>query len=134
MGLLLSGGSGACVTAVGVARALEEAGIEPQAISMCSGSALWGSMMAAGLSSQEMVNQSLNWQPEDYLDIQWTRLPRFAMAAMRGFTGLAKGEAIEREKGREAGHEPAPDGLGREAQRWWQVKPGTAIEHAAAGS
>jgi NTE family protein len=53
-------------------------------------------MMASGLSAQEMVNQSLNWQPEDYLDIQWTRLPRFAMAAMRGFTGLAKGEAIEK--------------------------------------
>ena len=84
------------MSAVGVARALEEAGIEPQAISVCSGSALWGSMMASGLSAQEMVNQSLNWQPEDYLDIQWTRLPRFAMAAMRGFTGLAKGEAIEK--------------------------------------
>jgi len=96
VGLLLSGGSGACVSAVGVARAMEEAGIEPQAISVCSGSALWGSMMASGLSAQEMVNQSLNWQPEDYLDIQWTRLPRFAMAAMRGFTGLAKGEAIEK--------------------------------------
>ena len=53
-------------------------------------------MMAAGLSAQEMVDQSLNWQPEDYLDIQWTRIPRFALAAMRGFTGLAKGEAIEK--------------------------------------
>jgi NTE family protein len=53
-------------------------------------------MMAAGLSAQEMVDLSLNWQPEDYLDIQWTRLPRFALAAMRGFTGLAKGDAIER--------------------------------------
>ena len=96
VGLLLSGGSGACVAACGVARALEEAGIEPRAISFCSGSAMWGSMMAAGLSAQEMVDQSLNWQPEDYLDIQWTRLPRFALAAMRGFTGLAKGEAIEK--------------------------------------
>src|SRR5918996_122586 len=96
VGLLLSGGSGACVAACGVARALEEAGIEPQAISACSGSVLWGSMMAAGLSAQDMVDQSLNWQPEDYLDIQWTRIPRFALAAMRGFTGLAKGEAIEK--------------------------------------
>ena len=52
--------------------------------------------MAAGLTAQEMVDQSLNWQPEDYLDIQWTRIPRFALAAMRGFTGLAKGEAIEK--------------------------------------
>jgi NTE family protein len=96
IGLVLSGGSGSCVAACGVARALEEAGIEPEAISVCSGSALWGSMMASGLSAQEMVDLSLNWQPEDYLDIQWTRLPRFALAAMRGFTGLAKGAAIER--------------------------------------
>ena len=96
VGLVLSGGSGACVTLCGVARALEEAGIEPEAISFCSGSALWGSMMAAGLSAQEMVDQSLNWQPEDYLDIGWSRLPRLALAAMRGFSGLAKGEAIEK--------------------------------------
>src|SRR3954468_13309284 len=96
VGLLLSGGSGACVAACGVARALEEAGVEPRAISFCSGSAMWGSMIAPGVTAQEMVDQSLNWQPEDYLDIQWTRLPRFAMAAMRGFTGLAKGEAIEK--------------------------------------
>jgi NTE family protein len=96
VGLVLSGGSGACVAFCGVARALEEAGVEPEAISFCSGSALWGSMMAAGLSAQEMVDQSLNWQPEDYLDIQWTRLPRFALAAMRGFSGVAKGEAIEK--------------------------------------
>jgi NTE family protein len=96
IGLVLSGGSGSCVAVCGVARALEEAGIEPEAISVCSGSALWGSMMACGLSAQEMVDLSLNWQPEDYLDIQWTRLPRFFVAAMRGFTGLGKGEAIER--------------------------------------
>jgi NTE family protein len=43
-----------------------------------------------------MVDVSLNWQPEDYLDIRWARLPQFALAAMRGFSGLAKGEAIER--------------------------------------
>jgi NTE family protein len=79
-----------------VARALEEAGVEPEAISVCSGSALWGSMMSAGLSAQDMVDLSLNWQPEDYLDIQWARLPRFALAAWRGFSGLAKGDAIER--------------------------------------
>src|SRR3954453_12554173 len=91
IGLVLSGGSGACVALCGVTRALEEAGIEPEAISFCSGSALWGSMMAAGLSAQEMVDQSLNWQPEDYLDIQWTPLPRLAFAPMAGFSGIAKG-------------------------------------------
>jgi two-component system cell cycle sensor histidine kinase PleC len=34
----------------------------------------------------------------------------------------------------EAGVEQSSEGLGRDAKRWWQVKPGTAIEHAAAGS
>lgn len=95
IGLVTSGGSGACVAVVGVARALEEAGIEPAAISVCSGSALWGTMLAAGLSAQEMADFSLSWHPEDYLDIQWAQIPRFALSAMRGFTGLAKGEAVE---------------------------------------
>ncbi len=42
-----------------------------------------------------MAEFSLSWRPEDYLDIQWLSLPRFALSALRGFTGLAKGEAIE---------------------------------------
>jgi NTE family protein len=95
IGVVGSGGSGACVALVGVARAFEEAGIEPASISVCSGSSIWGAMWAAGLTSQEMVDFSLSWQPQDYLDIQWARLPRFALSALRGFTGLAKGEALE---------------------------------------
>lgn len=95
IGLVGSGGSGAAVALVGVKRAFEEAGVEPDAISVCSGSAIWGAMWAAGLSAQEMVDFSLSWQPQDYLDIQWTRLPWFALSALRGFTGLAKGEALE---------------------------------------
>lgn len=80
---------------VGVARAFEEAGLRPAAISACSGSALWGAMWAAGLTAQEMAEVSLSWRPQDYLDIQWAKLPRFAISAMRGFTGLAKGDALE---------------------------------------
>src|SRR5690349_9875870 len=96
VGIVASGGSGACVSLVGVARALEEAGVEPVVISSCSGGAIWGAMWAGGLSAQEMAEFSLSWTPEDYLDIQWAKLPRFALSALRGFTGLAKGEAIER--------------------------------------
>jgi NTE family protein len=94
--VVASGGSGACVSLVGVARALEEAGVEPVLISSCSGGAIWGAMLAGGLSAEEMAEFSLSWTPEDYLDIQWARFPRFALSALRGFTGLAKGEAIER--------------------------------------
>jgi predicted acylesterase/phospholipase RssA len=55
-----------------------------------------GSLWAAGLSAQEMADFVLSWQPERYLDPQWLRLPRFALTALRGFTGVMKGEAVER--------------------------------------
>jgi len=93
--IITSGGSGGCVALIGVARAFEEAGIRPALISCCSGSVIWGAMWAAGLSAQEMADFSLSWRPEDYLDIQWARLPRFLLSALRDFSGLAKGEAIE---------------------------------------
>lgn len=93
--LVASGGGGAAVALVGVARAFEEAGLEPAEIVSCSGGAIWGSMWAAGMSAQEMAEFSLSWKPEDYLDVQWLGLPRFALSALRGFTGIAKGEAIE---------------------------------------
>jgi NTE family protein len=94
--VVASGGGGAAVALVGVARAFEEAGLRPELITGCSGGAIWGSMWAAGLSAQEQAEFSLAWNPEDYLDVQWRSLPRFALSALRGFTGLAKGEAIER--------------------------------------
>lgn len=94
--LIAGGGAGACVSLVGVRRAFEEAGIEPALITGCSGGAIWGSMWAAGMSAEQMAEFSLSWHLEDYLDIQWTKVPRYAAAALRGFTGLAKGEAIER--------------------------------------
>jgi NTE family protein len=95
VGVLCSGGGGACIASVGAARAMEEAGIEPALITACSGGAIWGSMWATGLSAHDMAELSLSWRAEDYLDIQWTKLPRFVLSALKGFTGLAKGEAIE---------------------------------------
>ena len=94
--LIAGGGAGACVSLVGVRRAFEEAGIEPELITACSGGTIWGSMWAAGMSAQEMTEFSLSWHLEDYLDIQWGKVPRYALTALKGFTGLAKGEAIER--------------------------------------
>ena len=95
VGVLCSGGGGACIASVGAARALEEAGIEPALITSCSGGTIWGSMWAAGLSAHDMAEFSLSWRAEDYLDIQWAKMPLFLLSALRGFTGLAKGEAIE---------------------------------------
>jgi NTE family protein len=94
--VVASGGAGAAVALIGAARAFEEAGLRPELISGCSGGAMFGSLWAAGLSAQEMADFVLSWQPERYLDPQWLRLPRFALAALRGFTGAMKGEAVER--------------------------------------
>lgn len=94
--VIATGGSGGCVALIGVVRAFEEADIRPVLISCCSGSSIWGAMWAAGMDAQEMADFSLSWRPEDYLDIQWQRLPRFLLSALRDFSGLAKGAAVER--------------------------------------
>jgi NTE family protein len=57
---------------------------------------LFSSLWAAGLSAQEMADFVLSWEPERYLDPQWLRLPRFVLTALRGFSGVMKGEAVER--------------------------------------
>lgn len=88
-------GGGRTVTLIGVARAFEEASVEPALVSACSGSVLWAAMWAAGLSAREMADFSMSWRPQDYLGIQWVRAPRAAVAAARGFAGIAKGPALE---------------------------------------
>jgi predicted acylesterase/phospholipase RssA len=95
--IAVAGGAGGCrtVALIGVARAFEEARVQPSLVSACSGSVLWAAMWAAGLSSREMAEFSLSWRPQDYLGIQWIRAPRAAVAAARGFSGIAKGRAVE---------------------------------------
>ena len=94
--VVVSGGGGAAVAVIGAARAFEEAGIEPELICGCSGGGLFSSLWAAGLSAQEMAEFVLSWEPERYLDPQWLRFPRFVLSALRGFSGVMKGEAVER--------------------------------------
>lgn len=96
IGLIASGGSGALVTLCGVYRALEEAGIEISAISVCSGSAVWGALIASGLSAQEITEFALSLKHEDYLDLDWSRLLRSIARGGRQFSGLLKGEAVEK--------------------------------------
>jgi NTE family protein len=93
--VVVSGGAGAAVAVIGAARAFEEAGLEPELISGCSGGGMFASLWAAGLSAQEMAEFVLAWEPERYLDVQWRRLPGFALTALRGFSGALKGEAVE---------------------------------------
>jgi len=94
--VVASGGAGAAVALIGAARAFEEAGLEPELISGCSGGGMFGSLWAAGLSAQEMADFVLTWTPERYLDPHWLRLPRYALEMLRGFSGAMKGEAVER--------------------------------------
>jgi NTE family protein len=37
-----------------------------------------------------------SWTPERYLDPHWLRLPLYALEMLRGFSGVMKGEAVER--------------------------------------
>jgi NTE family protein len=86
---------GAGVALIGAARAFEEAGVRPEAISTTSAAVLWGAMWAAGMSAEQMADYSLSWRPEVALGVQWVGLPRLGVSAVRGFGGLARGEAVE---------------------------------------
>ncbi len=90
-----TGGSGAMASVVGVARALEEGGLRPSVLSLCSGSALFGFPLAAGLNADEVAAFTLNLRPEDYIDVAWGRLLTLAPTVGRGFAGLLRGEAVE---------------------------------------
>jgi NTE family protein len=105
--------SGNGVGIIGMARALEEAGVRPSRISACSGSVLWAAMWAAGTSADEMADYALAWRPEHHLGVQWLGLPRLLVSGLRGFSGLSKGEALEHLFPREvwrmsAGHTEVP--------------------------
>ena len=80
---------------MGAARALEEAGVRPAVISLCSGSALFGFPVAAGVPAAEVAEFLLAFGPEDYVDVDWRRLAGLVPTAGRGFAGVIRGERIE---------------------------------------
>jgi len=93
--LVATGGSGALASVVGVARALEESGVTPSVISMCSGSALFGFPLAAGLPADEVARFAAALAPDDYVDVDWSALAMLVPRAGRGFGGLLRGERLE---------------------------------------
>lgn len=93
--LAATGGSGALASVVGAARALEEAGLRPSVFSLCSGSAVFGFPLAAGLSADKVADFTLGLLPKDYVDVDWPRLLRAALTMGRGFAGIMPGDAIE---------------------------------------
>ena len=95
IGVVASGGSGATAAIVGVRRAFEEARMEPVMISACSGSVLFASLWACGLSAEEIAAFWLQMPTRRYVDPDWRALARGALHRFRGTTGLMRGEAIE---------------------------------------
>ena len=96
VGVVASGGSGALASLCGVRRALEEAGVEVTTISACSGAMLFASLWALGMNSEEMARFWLSLRTSDYVDPDWAALARAPLRRFRGWTGLLRGEAIER--------------------------------------
>ncbi len=93
--LMATGGSGALASVVGAARALEEAGVRPAVVTLCSGSALFGFPLAAGRPAAEVADFCLSLRPEDYVDVDWAALARLGPTGARGFAGIIRGERLE---------------------------------------
>ena len=95
LAVVATGGSGALASVVGVARALEEADVTPCAYSLCSGSALFGFPLAAGLTADEVARFLLGLRPEDYVDPDWRAVATLVPTGARGFAGLLRGDRLE---------------------------------------
>ena len=80
---------------IGVARALEESGLRPDVISTCSGSALFGFLLGAGLTADEAATFVLSLSARDYVDVDWMSLAKAVPTLGRGFAGVVKGDALE---------------------------------------
>jgi NTE family protein len=93
--VIATGGSGALASVVGVARALEEAGVQPVGYGVCSGSAMFGIPLAAGMSAAEVAAETQALRARDYLDPDWRGLAVAPLRVGRGWSGLIRGEAIE---------------------------------------
>jgi NTE family protein len=95
-GLASTGGSGALASLVGAFRACAECGVSPSVMSVCSGSALFGFPLGAGLSVDRVCQFTLGLRSADFVDVNAGGLLRLLPTAGRGFVGIIKGERLER--------------------------------------
>ena len=93
--VVTTGGSGALASLVGVARALEETGTQVSVYSVCSGAALFGFPLGAGMSPQEVAELTVSMVPREYVDLGWRELALLAPTLGRGWAGLLRGDKIE---------------------------------------
>lgn len=95
LGLVATGGSGALATIIGVVRALEEAGGSISVYSLCSGGALFGFPLAAGLSSQEAAELTMGLESGEYIDVSWRGMAGALASLGRGWAGILRGDKLE---------------------------------------
>ena len=93
--VVTTGGSGALASLVGVARALEETGTRVSVYSVCSGAALFGFPLGAGMSPEEVAELTASMVPREYVDLGWRELALLVPTLGRGWAGLLRGDKIE---------------------------------------
>ena len=92
---MATGGSGALASLIGVAKALEDSGTEVSVYSACSGSALFGFPLGAGLPPGEAAELTASMQPGDYIDVGWREIAALGPTLARGWCGILRGDRIE---------------------------------------
>jgi NTE family protein len=95
VGVVATGGSGALSSLVGVARALEETDTAVAVYSVCSGSALFGFPLGAGMPAAEVAEMTASLRPVDYVDVGWRDVLGLVPTLARGWAGLLRGERLE---------------------------------------
>jgi NTE family protein len=95
VGVVATGGSGALASLVGVAKALEDSGTEVSVYSVCSGSALFGFPLGAGMPPDEVAELTASMRPADYTDVGWRQTAALVPTLARGWCGIVRGEKLE---------------------------------------
>jgi NTE family protein len=95
VGVVATGGSGALASLVGVAKALEDSGTQVSVYSVCSGSALFGFPLGAGMPPDEVAELTASVRPSDYIDIGWREAAMLIPTLARGWCGIMKGDKLE---------------------------------------
>jgi len=95
VGVVATGGSGALASLVGVAKALEDSGTDVSVYSVCSGSALFGFPLGAGMPPDEVAELTASVRPSDYIDIGWREIAALLPTLARGWCGIMLGDKLE---------------------------------------
>jgi NTE family protein len=95
VGVVATGGSGALASLVGVAKALEDTGTQVSVYSVCSGSALFGFPLGAGMPAEQVAELTVSVRPGDYIDIGWREMAALVPTLGRGWSGIIRGSKLE---------------------------------------